>query len=138
MKYELSPGGAVTFLFLFTLIANRVGQPCIDKKNTIMRYKQQIVVSLISIAVIGFVQCEKGFNNNPVELVPASVSEGKGLINEGKNIFRFDTFGDEEFWSGLLHIDKAIAGAANGGFGNGVSPRTALGSWPESRRRSIT
>ena len=27
----------------------------------------------------------------------------------------------------LLHIDKAIAGAANGGFGPGVSPKTALG-----------
>lgn len=48
------------------------------------------------------------------------------LINEGQNIFRFDTFGDEEFWSGLLHIDKAIAGADNGGFGPGVSPKTAL------------
>src|SRR6188508_1161937 len=91
-----------------------------------MRYKQQIVVSLISIAVIGFVQCEKGFNNNQGDPVPGLVSEGKGLVNEGKNIFRFDTFGDEEFWSGLLHIDKAIAGAANGGFGSGVSPRTAL------------
>ncbi|MBL7697960.1 MAG: hypothetical protein JNK79_07370 [Chitinophagaceae bacterium] len=45
---------------------------------------------------------------------------------EGKQIFRFDTFGDEEFWSGLLHIDKAIAGANNGGFGPGVSPQTAL------------
>ena len=48
------------------------------------------------------------------------------LVNEGKNIFRFDTFGDEEFWSGLLHIDKAIAGTANGGFGDGDSPNTAL------------
>jgi hypothetical protein len=26
----------------------------------------------------------------------------------------------------LLHIDKAIAGANNGGFGAGVSPNTAL------------
>ena len=39
---------------------------------------------------------------------------------------RFDTFGDEDFWSGLLHIDKAILGATNGGFGPGVSPITAL------------
>ena len=30
------------------------------------------------------------------------------------------------FWSGLLHIDKAILGAANGGFGPGVSPAAAL------------
>ena len=48
------------------------------------------------------------------------------LVAEGKEIFRFDTFGDEVFWTDLLHIDKAILGDANGGFGPGVSPATAL------------
>ena len=48
------------------------------------------------------------------------------MIAEGKTIFRYDTFGDEEFWSCLLHIDKAILGKTNGGFGTGVSPKTAL------------
>ena len=55
-----------------------------------------------------------------------SIEKKKSLIAEGQEIFRFDTFGDEDFWSGLLHIDKAIAGANNGGFGPGVSPNTAL------------
>ena len=49
------------------------------------------------------------------------------LVAEGKQIFRYDTFGDEVFWSGILHIDKAILGEANGGYGDGVSPATALG-----------
>ncbi|HEY6175649.1 MAG TPA: hypothetical protein VIX73_14420 [Kofleriaceae bacterium] len=40
--------------------------------------------------------------------------------------FRYDTFGDEAFWGGTLQLHQAIAGAANGGVGNGVSPRTAL------------
>lgn len=48
------------------------------------------------------------------------------LIEEGKEIFRYDTFGDEAFWSGVLHIDKAILGEENGGYGPGVSPNTAL------------
>lgn len=48
------------------------------------------------------------------------------LVAEGKEIFRHDTFGDEAFWSGILHIDRAILGEANGGFGDGVSPATAL------------
>ncbi len=48
------------------------------------------------------------------------------LVVEGKEIFRHDTFGDEAFWSGILHIDKAISGENNGGYGDGVSPATAL------------
>jgi hypothetical protein len=45
---------------------------------------------------------------------------------DGKTIFRFDTFGDEKFWSGALQLDKAIAGAKNGGVGPGLSPKAAL------------
>src|SRR4051812_6451814 len=48
------------------------------------------------------------------------------LVTQGRQIFRFDTFGDEAFWSGALQLDKAIEGSANGGVGPGVSPATAL------------
>ena len=48
------------------------------------------------------------------------------LINDGRQIFRFDTFGDEVFWGDTLKLHRAIAGAANGGVGSGVSPKTAL------------
>jgi len=51
---------------------------------------------------------------------------GQELVNEGKQTFRFDTFGDQAFWGDTLHLHQAIAGAANGGVGPGVSPRTAL------------
>jgi hypothetical protein len=55
-----------------------------------------------------------------------SGSSGDGLIKEGKQTFRFDTFGDQAFWGDTLHLNQAIAGAANGGVGPGVSPKTAL------------
>ncbi len=48
------------------------------------------------------------------------------MFEEGKRIFRFDTFGDEAFWSGTLRLHQAIAGEKNGGSGPGVSPKTAL------------
>jgi hypothetical protein len=48
------------------------------------------------------------------------------LINDGRQIFRFDTFGDEKFFGDTLQLHKAIAGAKNGGEGPGVSPKTAL------------
>lgn len=49
------------------------------------------------------------------------------LRRAGRDVFRFDTFGDEAFWSGTLRLHEAIAGAAHGGVGPGLSPRAALG-----------
>src|SRR5437588_7554779 len=48
------------------------------------------------------------------------------MFVKGRNVFRFDTFGDEPFWSGVLKLDKVIEGAKHGGVGPGVSPKTAL------------
>jgi len=48
------------------------------------------------------------------------------MIEEGRQIFRFDTFGSEAFWGDALQLHKAIAGEKNGGVGGGVSPKTAL------------
>ena len=53
-------------------------------------------------------------------------SSADKLVAEGKQTFRFDTFGDQAFWGDTLHLNQAIAGAANGGVGPGVSPKTAL------------
>jgi hypothetical protein len=48
------------------------------------------------------------------------------MMENGRQIFRFDTFGSEAFWGDALQLHKAIAGAKNGGVGGGVSPKTAL------------
>jgi hypothetical protein len=48
------------------------------------------------------------------------------LADKGRDTFRNDTFGDEAFWGDTLHLHQAIEGAAHGGVGPGVSPRTAL------------
>jgi hypothetical protein len=47
-------------------------------------------------------------------------------FEDGRDVFRYETFGDEAFWGGRLGLHRAIAGAANGGEGGGVSPATAL------------
>ena len=45
---------------------------------------------------------------------------------KGRQIFRFDTFGDEAFWGDTLKLHQAIEGVNHGGVGPGVSPKTAL------------
>ena len=47
-------------------------------------------------------------------------------FEQGRHIFRFDTFGDEAFWGDMLRLHEAIEGARFGGVGAGLSPRNAL------------
>src|SRR5713226_1857935 len=48
------------------------------------------------------------------------------MLKEGREIFRYDTFGSEAFWGGQLQLHRAIAGSAHGGVGAGVTPHQAL------------
>jgi hypothetical protein len=67
------------------------------------------------------------------------------MMENGRQIFRFDTFGSEVFWGDALQLHKALAGAKNGGVGGGVSPKTALSvglkvdadALPESLKQQI-
>jgi hypothetical protein len=47
-------------------------------------------------------------------------------IEEGRQIFRFETFGDEAFWGDTLKLHLAIEGQKLGGVGPGLSPKAAL------------
>ena len=86
------------------------------------------ILLLLTIALV-FVQCKNDDDDLPRTLnipPPVEVQLNPELVALGKEIFRHDTFGDEAFWSGVLELDKAILGDANGGFGPGLSPSTAL------------
>jgi hypothetical protein len=47
-------------------------------------------------------------------------------VQRGRAIFRNETFADEAFWGDTIGLHRAIAGAALGGVGPGVSPKAAL------------
>ena len=48
------------------------------------------------------------------------------LLEDGKKIFRWDTFGSEAYWGDQLQLHKAIVGEKQGGVGPGLTPRQAL------------
>lgn len=54
------------------------------------------------------------------------LDDARDMIQEGRQTFRFDTFGDEAFWGDQLKLHRAIAGADLGGVGPGLSPQNAL------------
>src|SRR5207249_5104708 len=58
------------------------------------------------------------------------------FMDQGRQIFRFDTFGDEAFWGDNLKLHQAIAGSKFGGVGAGVSPRTARATLDLTRGRT--
>jgi len=54
------------------------------------------------------------------------VANANEFLEDGRETFRFDTFGDEVFWGDALQLHQAIKGANLGGVGPGISPSTAL------------
>jgi len=80
-----------------------------------------VIILFVSLGAVGY--SEAGRDNS---FEDAARKHAAKMLEDGKRIFRFDTFGDEAFWSGALKLHQAIAGEANGGVGPGVSPATAL------------
>jgi hypothetical protein len=77
------------------------------------------------IAVAGFLPaCVQGDAATPVAPLSADASvasnaeHGHAALADGKSIFRFDTFGDETFWTDTLRMHEVIRSA--------VDPTTAL------------
>lgn len=48
------------------------------------------------------------------------------MDDDGRQSFRFATYGDEAFWGGALQLHRALLGVKLGGVGPGVSPNTAM------------
>src|SRR3954449_11977694 len=58
--------------------------------------------------------------------VDPTVARARRLVAQGRRVFRYDTFGDQAVWGGVLGLHKAIEGSKHGGVGPGISPKQAL------------
>ena len=57
----------------------------------------------------------------------ASIKENsRDMIEKGRAVFRYETFGDEAFWTDKLQLHKIIPDRERGGIGDGLTPRMAL------------
>jgi hypothetical protein len=48
------------------------------------------------------------------------------MVDEGRKVFRHDTFGSQDYWGGKLRLHEAISGAERHGVGPGLTPHQAL------------
>ena len=82
-----------------------------------------------TVATVTFHQGSASLQAQPAANGPfdSSISQNaQRMIEEGRGIFRYDTFGDEAFWGDQLKLHQAIAGQKLGGVGPGLSPKMAL------------
>lgn len=79
---------------------------------------------------IGLAACDDGGSQGvglgPQQELDPTEQFAVRMVQEGRQIFRLDTFGSEAFWGGQMRLHEAIAGQANGGVGDGLSPSMAL------------
>jgi mono/diheme cytochrome c family protein len=95
--------------------------------RTVLALAALLLAGVVTLSINGALEAQRLTTN----VRPGSFDEVIGqtrdaLFTHGQQIFRFDTFGDERFWSDRLKLHHAIAGASLGGVGTGVSPATAL------------
>ncbi|MGI6553082.1 MAG: hypothetical protein ACOX37_08700 [Bacillota bacterium] len=86
---------------------------------------------MIILAIALFIIVAIAFSSGFKEVIGGAGSDSgqadsRRMLEEGKQIFRHDTFGSEDFWGGELRLHEAIKGAGLGGVGPGVSPEKAL------------
>src|SRR3954464_1105521 len=94
-----------------------------------MKTRTAVVVALSVVVVFVAARVGRADRDSDQQLnqEDAQIREhAAAMVSDGRNIFRFDTFGDEAFWGGALRLHETIAGTANGGTGPGLSPRAAL------------
>jgi hypothetical protein len=94
-----------------------------------------LTVVLLAGATAACVSKPQGVDTNPAALAQQAPEpsfdsrierHSSEMLKEGRKIFRYDTFGSEEFWGGRLRLHEAIAGEKHGGVGPGVTARQAL------------
>ena len=87
-----------------------------------------LIVSIASICGLPFAIMSQSTNSGRDDRDFNGVIQrnAREFMQQGQQIFRFDTFGDEAFWGDSLKLHQAISGSKLGGVGAGVSPRTAL------------
>ena len=90
--------------------------------------KKNFILSTVILAVIAMFSLYSCKDDDPGEAPSVPLLPGEGqldlpplnaqLVQEGKQVFRYETFGDESFWTDVLQMNQVIETA--------VSPATAL------------
>ena len=96
-----------------------------EREGVLMKLRTMVIAGISGAAASGSIIAYAAAPSRQ-SVDAENLRYAQGQIEEGKKIFRYETFGSEAFWGDALQLHKAIAGEKNGGVGPGVSPKTAL------------
>lgn len=97
------------------------------KKHPLLLVSLGITFFIVSMFLVQCTHSTDGKASNTVkESEDPVLANARQMLEEGRQTFRFETFGDETYWTDALQLNKAIAGEKNGGVGPGLSPKAAL------------
>src|SRR5262245_53237457 len=85
-----------------------------------------MLMALAFVGVIAFVFATRSAAQKKKAATDPISDNAQQMVDQGRQIFRFATFGDEAFWGDTIKVHKAIEGSEFGGVGPGVSPAAAL------------
>lgn len=85
-----------------------------------------LVLASINCTTKKGLRTEEDKSGKPNAFDASIQSNANELMAKGRAVFRFETFGDEAFWTDKLQLHKAIADSAHGGIGAGLTPKAAL------------
>ncbi len=108
--------------------ATRKGRDTKDGDGKVVMIKVLLLAVSLTVA-LGYLADRSGAQRSDQKSqgFDRQISENaQQMMEQGKQIFRYDTFGDEVYWSDKLKLHHAIQGSKFGGVGPGVSPKTAL------------
>src|SRR6185503_9809948 len=87
------------------IAATRIRRPC----NSNPRRVVSLTVALAG-AIAMFAIFAAGTHAQKDKLAERINTNAQQMVDEGRQIFRFDTFGDEAFWGDTLKLHQAIQG----------------------------
>lgn len=82
-----------------------------------MKKRQAILFSVSAAFLLAAISVSGMKNDKKVSFLGNAEDNAKGMIDQGRHTFRFDTYGDEAFWTGQLQMQQSV---------KSLTPRTAL------------
>ena len=109
----------LTGRFIAPRIERSSSPACSRSRRRTSRVTDMLIqIGLFGLVVAGVSACGGGSNNNDATpMDAASIASSQHSVAEGRNTFRFDTFGDETKWTDALRMNEVVST---------VDPTTAL------------